>query len=338
MTGDQGMRRRAVLGGAAAGVAGLALGLGVHPAGAADVTLVAQPARHALTGPVTEGMMSYADGGPPPVLWLDQGRRFEDDLVNRLGEETTVHRHGLRVPIEQDGVPYVSQAPLVPGATHRQGFVPRDAGTFWYHPHCNTLDQMGWGLTGVLVVREAQDPGFDVDLPVNLRDIRLGGDGQLVELFRPRGAARRGTLGTVLTADWAVEPVREMPAGGLVRLRLAATDATRVYRIALHGLTERAEARVVALDGHPVPGGSLALDPAAPLPLGPGQRADLAIAMPGAEGREVAVATEVPGGEAVLLRLRGGGPRSTARSRSSRRCRPTRWASPTSPRPRSCPS
>lgn len=301
------MRRRTLLGGAAAGVAGLALGLGARPARAADATLTAQPVRHALTGPVTEGLMSYAESGPPPVLWLDQGRRFEADLVNRLGEETTVHWHGLRVPIEQDGVPYVSQAPVAPGAAHRYGFVPQDAGTFWYHPHCNTLDQMGRGLTGVLVVREPRDPGFDADLPVNLRDFRLGGDGQLVELFRPRGAARGGTLGTVLTADWRVEPVRDLPAGGLVRLRLAATDATRVYRIALEGLSEGAHARAIALDGHPVPGGSLALDPAAPLLLGPGQRADLALRMPGAEGREVAVVTGVPGGEAVLLRLRAVG-------------------------------
>jgi FtsP/CotA-like multicopper oxidase with cupredoxin domain len=291
------------------GASALASGaaLAPWPARAADMVLAQQPARFALTGPVTEGMLSYAPDAAPPVLWLDQGQRFVADLENRSDQESTIHWHGIRLPAAMDGVPYLSQDPTAPGATFRYDFAPPDAGSFWYHPHCNTLDQMARGLTGVLVVRDSVDPGFDVDLPVNLRDFRLGHDGQFIEFFKLRNAARGGTLGTVITANWQQEPVHALPAGGLVRLRLVATDTTRVYKIKVAGLEGGAAAVVIALDGNPVPGAPFALNPGDPLLLGPGQRADLAVRMPDGEGQEILVTTLALGKDAPLLRLRATG-------------------------------
>lgn len=40
-----------------------------------------------------------------------------------------------------------------------------------------TMAQMVHGLTGVMVIREAENPGFDGDQAVNLRDFRLNDDG-----------------------------------------------------------------------------------------------------------------------------------------------------------------
>ncbi|MBB3978850.1 FtsP/CotA-like multicopper oxidase with cupredoxin domain [Rhizobium azooxidifex] len=253
--------------------------------------LIAYEGNALLTGETaTGGMMSYRLGtageGAPPVLRMRKGEEFSARLVNRLKEPTTVHWHGLRIANAMDGVPEMTQPYVYPGDTFDYRFTPPDAGTFWYHPHCNTLTQMGRGLTGVIVVEDPADPVFDAEIVLNLRDFRLGGDGQFIAPFKPRDAARSGTFGTVRTTNWRAAPAYDAPAGGLVRVRIAATDVTRVYRLALEG----GAGKVIALDGNPLQ---------APIPLdlqdvGPGQRLDFVLRMPDTEG-EIATLTNVKG-------------------------------------------
>ncbi|MCW1931569.1 multicopper oxidase family protein [Pararhodobacter zhoushanensis] len=288
---------------AAGGLSGLGM---ASRAQASPVTLTIQSARFALEANPTEGMVSLSPDAPPPVLRLRQGQPFVADVTNTLDDYTAMHWHGLRLPNAMDGVPYLTQIPMGQGDTYRYEFTPPDAGTYWYHPHCNTMAQMARGLTGVLIVDEAEDPGFDLDLPVNLRDWRLGEGSQFIDLFTARGAARGGTHGTVMTANWAQEPVYDAPAGGLVRLRLVATDTTRVYRLHLPG----AEGQVIALDGHPLLVPVAFPTAEAPLILGPGQRADLAIRMPASEGQTLTLFNDQPGGLRTLLTLRATGPDS----------------------------
>ena len=266
-------RREFLLGGSASLAAVTGSGLITDRAMAADFRLPAASLDYSiLEDTVTRGMMGFGDGGPPPVLRLQQGKPFIVDVVNNLDEVTTVHWHGLRVPNADDGVPYLTQYPIETGETFRYKLNSPDAGTYWYHPHCNTLAQMAKGMTGILIVEDDEDPGFDQDLPLNIRDFRLGGDGQFIDLFKPRNAARGGTLGTVSTVNWAMNPTYDLPAGSLVRLRLVVTDVTRVGTYDLVG----GEARVIALDSNPVP------EPIAPegLILAPGQRADIALRIP----------------------------------------------------------
>ncbi|MFC4668831.1 multicopper oxidase family protein [Seohaeicola nanhaiensis] len=257
-----------------------------------------------LKGVMTQGMVSTRPDGPPPVIRMKQGRPFTAKVENATPDFTTMHWHGLRLPNKMDGVPYLTQFPIGQGETFDYEFTPQDAGTYWYHPHCMTMEQMALGLTGIIVVEEAEAPGFDADIALNLRDFRLGSDGQFIDLWTARGAARAGTFGTVMTANWAVEPVEEAPAGGLVRLRIAATDTARIYKLFLPGAT----GQIIALDGHPL---------IAPLPLpqsedtalllAPGQRADLAIAMPVTEGETIDLMTHAPGAPRRLARLRATG-------------------------------
>jgi FtsP/CotA-like multicopper oxidase with cupredoxin domain len=129
-----------------------------------------------------------------------------------------------------DGVPFLTQPYVYTGRHFDYAFTPPDAGTFWYHPHCNTLTQMGHGMTGVIVVEDPADPTFDSEHVLNLRDWRLGGDGQFIEQFRPRDAAKAGTYGTVRTANWHrwSRNMTRRPAA-LMRLRIAITDVTRIY-------------------------------------------------------------------------------------------------------------
>ncbi|WP_413204526.1 multicopper oxidase family protein [Rhodospirillum sp. A1_3_36] len=286
---------------------GAALGLGMvgwaSRASALPPRLTIQTARYALSDAPTEGMVSLSPDAPPPVLRVRQGEVFSVDVTNTLADMTAMHWHGLRVPNKMDGVPYLTQFPIGQDETFRYAFTARDAGTYWYHPHCNTMEQMARGLTGVLIVEEAEDPGFDEDLPINLRDFRLGKDGQFIDLYTARGAARSGTFGTVMTSNWQREPLYDLPAGGLVRLRLVVTDTTRVYQIHL----PKVEGQVIAMDGHPLEEALPWPTAEAPLFVGPGQRVDLAIRMPGEEGTEIVVLNTQPGGPRTLARLRAKG-------------------------------
>ncbi len=253
----------------------------------------------------TRGVMRYALGGQtsadpsPPILRARRGESFMVQLINRLDEPTTIHWHGIRLPNDQDGVPFVTQPYVYPGDHFDYAFSPPDAGTFWYHPHCNTLTQMGRGLAGVVVVEDDRDPVFDGEVVLNLRDFRLGGDGQFIEQFKPRDAAKTGTFGTLRTANWQPEPRYDVPAGGLVRVRILAADVTRIYNLKLTGV----EAQIIAIDGHPVPE-RMALDMAV---VSPGQRLDLAIRVADSEGAEMVLEDVRPSTAKVVARLRAVG-------------------------------
>jgi len=261
------------------GAFALGAGLAAKAGGAPDPQILTARFTEAriATGGTTPRLMTYdlsgtAGSGVPPVLRMRKGEPYAARLINRLDEPTTVHWHGLRIVNAMDGVPEMTQPYVYPGEGFDYLFTPPDAGTFWYHPHCNTLMQMGSGLTGVIVVENPKDPAFDAEIVLNLRDWRLNASGAFIAPFKPRDAARGGTYGTVRTANWQREPVYDAPAGGLVRVRIAATDVTRIYSIGLEG----AAAKVIALDGNPVEM-PFALDR---LDIGPGQRVDLALRMP----------------------------------------------------------
>ena len=87
-------------------------------------------------GPLTK-VSAYNQQVPGPLLRYKQGDRLRLEIENQLDEPTTVHWHGLRVPVSMDGVPFLSQTPISPDESFLCEFDLHDAGTFWYHPHIN---------------------------------------------------------------------------------------------------------------------------------------------------------------------------------------------------------
>ncbi len=277
-------RRNLLKASAVAGAYGVGLGIAGKFAGnaAAAEPLTLKTAKieaNLADGGATKSVLTYGDAGMPPVVRMKKGEAFAARLINGIDDPTTIHWHGIRLPNAMDGVPFLTQPYVYTGDHFDYAFTPPDAGTFWYHPHCNTLEQMGHGMTGVIVVENPKDPTFDSEVVLNLRDWRLGSDGQFIAQFRPRDAAKSGTYGTVRTANWQQQPQYDAPSGGLVRLRIAITDVTRIYSFRMEG----ADATVIAIDGNPVP----QRFPLDLLQLGPGQRLELAVRMPDSEGAVV---------------------------------------------------
>jgi FtsP/CotA-like multicopper oxidase with cupredoxin domain len=293
---DARVTRRAVLIGAGAAAAGGVVALHSARSAAQEITLVAQermlPVLGASAAPTP--VMTFGDGFPSPLLRVRQGEPMRVRLVNRLKQSTTIHWHGIRLPNAMDGVPNLTQPPVEPGQEFVYAFTPPDAGTFWYHPHFDSLDQLAHGLLGGLIVDEAEAPAFDADILLLIKDWNLGDDGQYRPLTSPKAAGRAGTFGDTRTVNGSTDPVYQIPAGGLCRLRLLNTDITRIYKIIIEG----GSADVVALDGNPV-------DDPYPLELqelGPGMRADLVLRAPaaGATIRLINTSTNKPWTMATL--------------------------------------
>ncbi|GLK66727.1 copper oxidase [Hansschlegelia plantiphila] len=286
--------RRVVLGGGLA-VAGAALlsvrgqakapaGLPARTVAAASgekrVSLVAAERTLRLMGADRPASRVWTYGDAPfDLVRLAQGESLAIEFENQLPEHTSIHWHGLRIPNDQDGVPYITQAPVKPGERHAYSFTPPDTGTFWFHPHCDTAAQLGRGLAGVMIVEGDETRAYDADIAIVLKDWRLDVEtGGYLPFTTTRGELRAGTFGTVRTANAEIAPRMELPAGGDVRLRLLNLDSTRVGSVGFEGM----EAAIIAIDGNPI----------APFPLrewrfGPAMRLDVVVRAPaaGAEGR-----------------------------------------------------
>ena len=151
-------RRQILTGLAGLGVVGLGAGgtrywLGRAQAGAThDYQLIAAPHDFELvSGHLTPAWL-YGGQASGVELRVKQGEWLRVRFINKLEVPTTIHWHGIRLPLEMDGVPYVSQLPVLPGEHFDYRFQVPDAGNFWYHPHLSSSEQLGRGLVGPLIV------------------------------------------------------------------------------------------------------------------------------------------------------------------------------------------
>lgn len=87
---------------------------------------------------------------PMPTLYFTEGDTAEVVVTNHMHHETSIHWHGLLLPNEQDGVPYLTTAPILPHDTHTFRFVIRQHGTYWYHSHTMLQEQVG--MYGAIVI------------------------------------------------------------------------------------------------------------------------------------------------------------------------------------------
>ena len=101
---------------------------------------------------------AYAINGtiPAPVLEFTEGDTAEIYLHNRLrSEETSLHWHGIILPNQADGVPYLTTARVGPGETHLYKFAIVQNGTYWYHSHSKLQEQAGMYGALILLKRDS---------------------------------------------------------------------------------------------------------------------------------------------------------------------------------------
>jgi FtsP/CotA-like multicopper oxidase with cupredoxin domain len=245
------------------------------------------------------GIWGYDGTVPGPLLRVKRGEEVKVRLTNDLPEPTSVHWHGLRLPNAMDGVPHLTQSPIEPGQSFDYRFKAMDAGTYWYHSHVYSSEQVERGLYGALIVDEADRLDVDQDILLVVDDWRLLADGTLdtASLRSMHDAAHAGRIGRHLTINSA--PTFDIPVKANERLRLRIINAANARVMTLR--LERHAARVMAIDGQPAEP-FLARD--SQVTLGPGNRVDLFVDATLAPGARAPILVENFGTEVPLAELR----------------------------------
>jgi FtsP/CotA-like multicopper oxidase with cupredoxin domain len=216
----------------------------------------------------------YEGQYPGPELRVQEGDVLRATLSNDLGEETTVHWHGVPVPNPVDGVPNVTQEPVPSGETFTYTFRAEPPGTYFYHSHVGL--QLDRGLLGPLIIEE-RDPHIEYDReyvvvlddylpgePRPLSDGRMGGGmGGMMGDVRPpyEGLLVNGRLPEA-------PPTFDVTEGERVRFRFINAASATVFGVRIAGH----EMSVTHADGRPV-------EPAAAdsFVFGAGERYDVVI-------------------------------------------------------------
>lgn len=257
---------------------------GAHPGGTGVADLTGprdEPADVAVTLTARQEEFPLASGervdgftlnhtSPGPELRVTEGELLEVMLVNEsVADGVTLHWHGVDLPNAEDGVAGVTQDAVPPGGRHGYRFRAEDPGSYWYHSHQVSHEQVREGLFGVLVIapREPDPAEQEVVATVHTYD------------------GRRTVAGHTGVLRVGAAP------GQRLRVRVVNTD-NGTLRIAVTG----APYRVVALDARDLHQPTEITGQA--VALAAGGRADLALAVPAGGGATVRVDL---GGAALLL-------------------------------------
>ncbi len=229
--------------------------------------------------------MSINGTMPGPTLYFKEGDTARIHVKNNMRVDTSLHWHGLLLPNEQDGVPYLTTPPITPGTTHTFEFPIKQSGTYWYHSHSGLQEQSG--VYGSIVIEPLEkridipEPDADYVIVLSdwtdesprevLRDLKRGSDYQSI---------KKGTMQTVygvlkngvvlenikrsfkrmppadisdvaydaFLVNGSPETALDLPAGKTVRLRIINGSSSTYFYLNYAG----GGMRVIAADGKDV--------------------------------------------------------------------------------------
>ncbi len=101
---------------------------------------------------------------PGPTIELTEGDTAVIRVHNLMKVMTSVHWHGILIPNQYDGVPGLTSISIMPGKTFEVVFPVVQNGTYWYHSHTMTQEQIG--LTGSIVIHKRNEPKMKEQLIV----------------------------------------------------------------------------------------------------------------------------------------------------------------------------
>jgi Multicopper oxidase len=195
-------------------------------------------------------------------LSLEISRPFDVLLENKLAVPTAIHWHGLHPPNNQDGVPGLTQAPILPNASYRYYFPLKPSGTHWMHSHLGL--QEAFLLSAPLIVHEPSDEHADEqEIILFLGDFSFTPPTEIyAKLQKPAQAMAMGSMAHGKAAKPDVNDVDydaylandriltdpdvvRVEKNGRVRLRIINGSSGTIFFISLGDL----EGEVIATDG-----------------------------------------------------------------------------------------
>lgn len=216
---------------------------------------------------------------PGPTIRVAKGARVQRQFVNELPQASSIHWHGIRIDNAMDGVSGLTQDAAEPGQTFDYDFVAPDAGTYWFHAHNRSVEQVARGLYGALIVEEAQAPDIDQEEVLLLDDWLINPDtAQLDADFEAsHDRSHAGRNGNFIATNGDYQFSSNVKQGDRLRLRLINAANARIFVLSLAGL----DGWVMAYDGMPLEKPEKV---SGQFPLAPGQRVDLFVDVTAEEG------------------------------------------------------
>ncbi len=170
-----------------------------------------------ITGREVDFALTVNGGIPAPLLEFTEGDDAEILVRNGLkAGEVSIHWHGILLPPEEDGVPYVNTPPIFPGQSRVFKFPIRQNGTYWYHSHTGLQEQKG--VYGPIVIHPKKETikvdkeavvvlsdWSDENADQIIRNLRKDGDYYLSKKNSVRsifGAIQAGRAKTYFKNEW----------------------------------------------------------------------------------------------------------------------------------------
>lgn len=141
-----------------------------------EFTLTAQASNLEIEPGKTLPVWTFNNSVPGPEIRVKQGDKVKITVKNELPEPVSIHWHGLPVPNSMDGIPGVTQNAIQPGKSFTYEFTANVPGTYWYHSHQDSVNQLDRGLYGAFIV-EGKDNPADRDYTLLLDEWMSSGTG-----------------------------------------------------------------------------------------------------------------------------------------------------------------
>ena len=195
-------------------------------------TLACAPAMVNMGDGRLRRVLAYNGQFPGPTWIARTGEHVTTTLQNGLAQPTITHWHGLVVDFANDGGPLLE---IDPGESYAYSFpILQRAGLNFYHPHPHMLtgEQVGLGLAGAFIIRDAEEdalglPSGPYEVPLALRDASFDSLGNL--LYNPTSSGFKGKFPLV---NGTLKPALSVDRG-VYRFRVLNGANARVFRLAL---------------------------------------------------------------------------------------------------------
>ncbi|MCY9694210.1 multicopper oxidase family protein [Paenibacillus alginolyticus] len=260
-----------------------------------EINLTAMESNQEIAPGKTLPVWTFNNSVPGPEIRVKQGDTIKINLKNQLSEPVTIHWHGVPVPNAMDGIPGVTQNAVQPGQSFTYEFKADVPGTYWYHSHQDSVNQLDRGLYGSLVVEGKTDEKVDRDYTLMLDEWVSSGEGMAMSGMDMSGMDHSGMnmhsgdssakennmnsmpmghdmsmydLFTINGKSGSLVDPLPVKQGDKVRIRLINAGYLS-HQIHLHGH----EFKVIATDGQPVNNPGILKDNV--LNIAPGERYDI---------------------------------------------------------------
>ncbi len=132
--------------------------------------LIAEPVKQTIVPGRAFDLWGFNGSAPGPTIQVNEGDRVRIFFENHLPEPTSIHWHGLELPIEMDGVPGIGQKPVMPSERFVYEFTLHQNGTFFYHSHMAMQEMVGMLGGFIIHPKTPYSPRVDKDFLIALQE------------------------------------------------------------------------------------------------------------------------------------------------------------------------